>query len=505
MNNLKYENNDSCHAEIYASKNDGKLIYIHELEKYYVYKGERWGEDLERHSVASHKAVIEELENHRSLLTARLKEAEANAGINDASTSEEKSIFYNSHIAKTIMAELKELKKGIPALKSNGRIKSMIDLAKAEKGMSKSITTFDSKGHFLGVQNGVVNLKKDTIANNEPDHLITKQCKVVYDRDAQCPNWDKLLETICQGNKDYIEYLQVILGSALLGMSGKSKLVILCGHGANGKSTIVDTVKHILNDYSVVTTAKAITSSQANKEYYLASIRGARLVLVNELEAGTKLDEGTVKTLIDSGETQARLPFGKPFTFQPTSTTIVTTNYPPRISADYAINRRLAMLSFDYKIPKEDRNPNYRQEVLEPELSGILNWLIEGCKMYMDKGMDDLPPAVQASTDEFIAQNDRIGQFIDSDCIHEHGKRISLKDFEQKYREWLDDHGYKELASDRISNDLRSRGYEVRKSTGGLYCVIGIRFKTPSEVKTGLSVVATDDTILDEPQGFDYK
>ena len=487
---IKFEHSDIGNGERYAALMGTVLKWVYEDNCWYRWNGSKWEEDISSAHLQAAKKVIDDLKNEKALMTARLKELIVELGFDAAMPRERLNEMLSSNQEyQFLIGELEDTNKSIKKLSSVGKINAMVTMAKSEKDISLSIATFDSKGHYLGVNNGVINLRTGEFIQNDSKYYITKSCSPVFNPDAKCPEWISFMEKMCCGDKDMVMFFQRVFGQALLGTPGKDKLIILHGTGANGKSTMTDTMMSLFSNYAITTTSDAITQSAGNKEYYLADAKGARLMLVNETGKGAYLDEKTVKMLVDSGMVQARMPYGRPFSFQPVATPILTTNYQPRISADYAINRRLIYVDFSYTIPKSDRNPKFRQEVLEPEMSGILNWAIEGCKEYQQYGFEPLPQSIIESTREFIEQNDRVGRFIKEKCVDEMGKRMKLSEFKELYLEWGREHGYKDVGIDRISDDLRNRGYRVEKRTGGRYHVMNLRFRSLVEQETGLHVV----------------
>lgn len=175
--------------------------------------------------------------------------------------------------------------------------------------------------------------------------------------------------------------------------------------------------------------------SKANKDYYLAELKGIRLSIINESKKGAYLDEGLVKSLVDSGEIQARQIYQASIAFQPVATPILTTNYTPKISADYSINRRILLVPFKFQLPDSDRDPNFREKALHPELSGILNWALEGCHQYQVVGLNP-PKCIDEATREYINENDRIARFIDEKMIVDPVARAKLKDVKGEYAMW---------------------------------------------------------------------
>lgn len=326
----------------------------------------------------------------------------------------------------------------------------------------------------------MLNLKTGELVVDRPEYLITKSAGAEYDPEATCPNWLECLNTFFQGSSETIAFIQRLFGQSLLGTSDKDKLIIMSGNGANGKSTITDTMIDILGDYALNTSASAIIQSKSNKDYYLAELKAIRLSIINESKKGAYLDEELVKSLVDSGKIQARKIYQAPITFQPVATPILTTNYRPRLSADYSINRRILLVPFDYQIPEKERNANFRTEVLLPELPGIFNWAVEGCLQYQKEGLNP-PKSIVKVTNEYFRENDRIGRFIEEWLVADAKGRETLKDVKSAYSTWAEGNGYRDITSDRVANDIRQKGYTVKKSTGGVYHVFGLRIKTPAD------------------------
>ena len=138
-------------------------------------------------------------------------------------------------------------------------------------------------------------------------------------------------------------------------------------------------------------------------------------------------------------------------------------------------------------IPEKDRDSNFRTKILLPELSGILNWALDGCQQYQQEGLNP-PNVILKATQEYFRENDRIGRFIEEKLVVDVSGREPLKDVKTKYAEWAEENGYREINSDRVASDIRQKGYKVEKRNNGLYHVLGLRFKTEKdrELEKGL-------------------
>jgi putative DNA primase/helicase len=105
------------------------------------------------------------------------------------------------------------------------------------------------------------------------------------------------------------------------------------------------------------------------------------------------------------------------FTFMPTHKIDITTNHKPVITGtDEGIWRRIHLVPFTVTIPEDQRDENYREKYLMPELPGILNWMLEGLKMYKEIGLKP-PIEIQAATKAYRAEMDIIEQWLGNNCI----------------------------------------------------------------------------------------
>jgi len=346
----------------------------------------------------------------------------------------------------------------------------------AKYGNCISYSEYDKKGHYIGTENCIVDLRNRSIVKDNPSYLMTNSCSVKYDPDAKCPNFIDTVKKALENDQETIAFFQRVIGQCALGNKSVSHLIILSGNGANLKSTIMDTIVDLLGDYSSVTTPDAITGNGNSKEYYLAELKGKRMTVMNESSRGAKLDDQTIKLLADSGMVQARFIYGKPFSYQNVATPILTTNFPPAVSSDYAIARRILFVPFNYQVPAELRNTNYRDEYLKTEMSGIFNWVLEGAQMYLKDGLNP-PESILKATREYFFENDKVLQFVTESYNSSALDKVSCQDIHQSFVTWCESKGVRPFSSKRLNNELRSQGYDVDKSTGGIYYVHGISIR----------------------------
>lgn len=109
---------------------------------------------------------------------------------------------------------------------------------------------FDQNTNLFNCKNGTYNLETGTLQKHNPEDYISKISNVYYDPAASGTEIEKFMNTIMQGNKENIEYIQKILGLALMGNTDEEKLFIFYGPSTrNGKSTLVETFLFMIKDY----------------------------------------------------------------------------------------------------------------------------------------------------------------------------------------------------------------------------------------------------------------
>ena len=81
---------------------------------------------------------------------------------------------------------------------------------------------------------------------------------------------------------------------------------------------------------------------------------------------------------------------------QPTWKPVLSTNHLPDIDGgDLALLRRLVLIPYDHVVPEAERDPELGEK-LWAEASGILRWMVEGCREWQEIGLAE-PSSVRAA------------------------------------------------------------------------------------------------------------
>lgn len=339
----------------------------------------------------------------------------------------------------------------------------------------------DADCFLLCTPNATYDLRKgmDGAREHLPEDFITKITSVSPSIKGE-NLWRDSLNRIFCGNKELINYVQMICGLAAIGKVYVEALIIAYGCGRNGKSTFWNAVSRVLGLYSGNISADTLTvGCRRNIKPEMAEVKGKRLLIAAEMQEGARLNDSTVKQLCSTDDVFAEKKYKDPFSFTPCHTLVLYTNHLPKVSAsDDGIWRRLIVIPFDAKIEGKSDIKNYGEYLYQHAGESILAWIIEGAKKVIALDYKiSLPECVQKAIDEYRSQNDWFGHFLDDKCELDASFRESSSALYQAYRNYcVDTNEYIRSTAD-FYFALETAGYERIKSKNKRFFK-GLRLKT---------------------------
>jgi putative DNA primase/helicase len=360
---------------------------------------------------------------------------------------------------------------------NTSRIRSVLELARSERGVAITTAAFDCDLWLFNVENGTIDLRSGEIREHRRDDLITMLSPVAYDPAATSPRFDAFLRHIFAENRAVIDFLQRAVGYSLTGVTREQVFFILWGGGANGKTTLVKALMRLFADYAKRASISAFMERRDDKvRNDLARLAGARFVAAVEAKRGGTLDETVIKELTGEDPFVARFLFHEEFEYLPQMKIWLATNYRPKIhGTDEAIWRRPQLLPFDVTIPKEQQDKELAAKLYE-ELPGILAWAVSGCLRWQAEGLNP-PDDVRAAVKEYRHAEDHIGHFIDEECEVADIYCVTFGALYEAYRDWCSRRDEEPYAENPFARQLTARRFEGAQGTGGVRMRFGICLK----------------------------
>jgi len=356
--------------------------------------------------------------------------------------------------------ERKKLAKHAWRSESNQKINSMLSLAESEEEVAVTADILDSDDWLLNCVNGVLDLKNQLLAPHLREHFMTKISGAEYNPEMECPRWERFLQTITDKNANIIKYLQKAVGYSLTGDTSEQCLFLLYGTGANGKSTFIEVIRALLNDYA----KQADFSTFLAKKYDqirndIAMLKGSRFVSAIEAQEGRALAEVLVKQLTGGDSITARFLHQEFFEFTPTFKIWLACNHKPVIKgSDWAIWRRIKVIPFNVVIPDSLMIKDYAK-ILKEELAGILNWALKGCQLWMEEGLAE-PNEVKAATMQYRDEMDIVNDFLLEHCEYDINGKVVKSQLYEKYIQWCKATGEFQLTSKKFGMRIKEKGID---------------------------------------------
>lgn len=379
---------------------------------------------------------------------------------------------------------------------SNTGLKNAVDLFRSEPGIALSADSLDQGEWSLPVRNGLIDLQTNEFTPMRPNLHITYTAGVDYDPNAICPNWERFLLRIMNGNVALVEYVRRAIGYTLTCQTSEHVLFFLFGSGANGKSTFLNVVRILLGDLGAQANgdmllekngASGMSQNAASSE--VARLMGKRLVAMSEVEDGRHFSEKTVKWYTGGEIITARMLYQNAFEFKPRFKLWLAGNYKPTVKgSDHGIWRRMKLIPFTVTIPPEERDPDLERKLCE-ELPGILNWALVGCQHWREAGYRLNEPAIIANeVAEYRGEMDIVNSWLSEFTYDDPDGEIHFGDTYKFFKAWSEAQYNFAYSGKRFGMILKDKGYQPAAKPHRVYKGLALLVNLEFNENTGAYV-----------------
>ncbi len=321
--------------------------------------------------------------------------------------------------------------------------------------IDRSIFT-DNNEHKIVVENGILNLDTLELSPHSPGFYSLTKFPVIYDPTKKC---DKILKFLSETVKpDDVPTLQEWVGYNLwTGGYPAQKAMILVGEGGNGKSTFIGFIEALIGREN-----RSAVSLQELEENRFAShdLYGKAANLYPDLPDKDLRSTGTFKMLTGGDAIRAEDKNVKAFTFHNVAKLTFSCNKIPRVYDDTtAFFRRFIIIEFPYCFEgssKEDRDLKEKITSDKDEMSGFLNWALNGLARLRAKGWHFSDnKTVEEVKEEYTVMSNPYKAFVDH-CVIQDSDSITPKDeVYEAYKKHCDKHKLGHVSRDSFFKNLK--------------------------------------------------
>jgi putative DNA primase/helicase len=302
----------------------------------------------------------------------------------------------------------------------------------------------------------------------DPSDFITYQLPFEYNPQANAPLFEAYLNKVLPDLErqrvlaEYLGFVFIKHGSNTL---KEEKALILYGTGANGKSVFFEIVNSLLGTDNV--SSYSLQSLTNDNGYFRAKLANKLVNYASEING--KLEASIFKQLVSGEPVEARLPYGQPFILKQYAKLIFNCNELPKdVEHTNAYFRRFLIIPFDVTIPPEEQDKTLHTKIIENELSGVFNWVLEGLNRLLKQKRFSDCDAAQKAVEQYRTESDSVQMFLmELEYSVSHTNEMPLKDLFNEYRAYCIESGFKACSLRTLAERLRNSGYQTERKAYG--------------------------------------
>ncbi len=321
---------------------------------------------------------------------------------------------------------------------------------------------------LINLNNGTFEItpKKQFLSPFKKSDFLTYQLPFAYDSEATAPQFKKFLDEVLPEPElqnilaEYLGY--IFVKNSVLKLE---KVLLLFGTGANGKSVLFEVLMALLGTQNVANySLQSLTAENGN----------SRAMLVNKLlnyasEINGKLESNIFKLLISGEPVEARLLYKNTQIISEYARFMFNCNeLPKEVENTNAFFRRFIILPFRVTIPPNKQDKELSQRIIESELSGVFNWVLNGLTRLLKNKDFTQSSIVQNEVLQYQKESDSVMMFLeDENYISSVEYDRPLKDVYSEYKTYCLDSGYRLCSNRTFSSRLRKNGFTVERKSYG--------------------------------------
>jgi P4 family phage/plasmid primase-like protien len=245
---------------------------------------------------------------------------------------------------------------------------------------------------------------------------------------------------------------------------------MLEGEGSNGKSVVCAALEAMLGTEN----CSHVPLEVFGERFQLTPTIGKLANIVPEVGELDKTAEGVLKSFTSGDPMQFDRKHKQPLQTVPTARLVFATNTRPRfVDRSGGLWRRMILMPFQVVIAENDPKRVFNMDKpawweQSGELSGILNWALQGLERLNRQGRFTLPQICEQALADYRIENNPARAFLLERCHENPEKKTSCGEVYRTYRLWCQDHGYSPLADRSFGKEVKRLFPQTERRRGGV-------------------------------------
>lgn len=310
---------------------------------------------------------------------------------------------------------------------------------------------------IINFENGIFNLTTFTLEAHNNKYLSTMRIPYEYSHDASSPLWEKTINEIMDNDKNKIRTIQEFFGYCLTREVKYEKALVMTGEGGTGKSTIINTLKHLVG----LDNCSALSLRYFSDPQKTSVLKSKLLNICTEVPKKIEDYEAEFRSIVTGEELTISPKYIADYKIMPYCKLVMAINEFPYIDdKTSAFYRRLLLIELKREFKEEEQNKDLKNQLLK-ELPGIFNWSIEGLKRLQERNTFLIDEYMRLSIDSLKEMNNPIIQWAKENICISTGAELIKGEAFTHYKKWCETNGYRPIGLAKFGAEI----YRIFKKT----------------------------------------
>ena len=360
--------------------------------------------------------------------------------------------------------------------------------AKLPTWRAKDLSRLPDPKDLIPLRNGLFHIPSRRLLPSTPMFISVRTADVPYVPDATCPDFEAWITQIftpedgpSAGYTDHacIQAVQEFMGYCLTTDTSIHKMLYILGPSRSGKGTLLKVIESLIGEQNV----ESPNADDMGGQFALEPLVKAQVTMFTDIRSpGAKTMHkllGQLLRLVGGDRTQVNMKFKKARSERIFTKFIIAANdlLSFHDNSDAIFNRMLIVQTPNSYFGREDPTLDKK---LKAEISGILNWALQGLYRLQDRGRFIEPKSTRHILGLMKTSASPVGAFIDARVRYNPQSTIPKDFLYETFREWA------------VERDLYDPGkdtffkyFYANKSSAGeariadahkdrVYCVTGV-------------------------------
>jgi len=370
-------------------------------------------------------------------------------------------------------------------------------------GIYHNRDVFSLDPNFICLENGILNLEKNTLEPHTPKHKFISKLPIIYDPKASSRDFEKFLQEICMQSKkrrkDVEDTIQEYMGYGLWACYNYKNYIVFDGGGDNAKTTLFQI---LIAFYGEDNNTSVSLQELNDRPFAKSKLFGKYVNISDDLPKKALKYSGVIKQITGNSPIWADIKnhkegiqfvnFAKPWEScnELPETPDITDAFFSRMIQITLLNKFIKKGSPE--IDGEtifEADPFITQRLTTPEqLSGILNFAMEGLKRLRKNGFFSDKQTTEVKRETWLKKTNPVYAFITEEIeTGDMNWGITVDDFADQVINYCVRNGFDKPTRHKITKKVNDEGLGIRKMQKRInqnltWCWIGVKSTTDNVI-----------------------